>query len=197
VWITADAIIIRHGDSGPIRPSYRSRHCMRMRFNELVARKADAMKPDSDDYGSEEPGVAVPADDGTWNRIPGRTGEEVNLDAVPYGFKVTGNAAWDPDTGDFAMFTKEGNAVVAAMVKKARMMVRSRPEAEVIAWIAAEMERIAADTTERAYKRNDRQGTIAGHGEVYDTMVRETIAYALDEAWREAYGHRYDEERLE
>jgi|SRR5215472_6686859 len=154
------------------------------------------MKPDPDDYGGEEPGVTAPSDEGTWNRIPGRTGEEVNLDAVPHGFRVTGDAAWDPDSNDFGMFTKQGNAVVAAMVEKARMMVRLQPEAEVIAWIAAEIERIAADTTERAHKRNDRQGTITGHTEVYDTMVRETIAYALDEAWRDAYGHGFDEEWL-
>ena len=37
-------------------------------------------------------------------------------------------------------------------------------------------------------------GEHAVHGEVYDTMVRETIAYALDGAWQEAYGHRFGEE---
>jgi hypothetical protein len=154
------------------------------------------MSPDPDDYASDESDQIVPPDDGTLNRVPGRTGEEVNLDAFPHGFKVTGDAAWDADSDDLAMFTKEGNAVVTAMVKKARMMVRSHPEPEVIAWIRAEMERIAADTAERPYKHNDTQDTITGHREVYDTMVRETIAYALDEAWREAYGHRYDEEWL-
>src|SRR5215468_8601692 len=128
------------------------------------------MNPDPDDYGSDEPGAVAPPDDGTLNRIPGRSGEEVNLDAFPYGLKVTGDAASDADSDDFAMFTKEGNAVVAAMVKKARMMVRSQPEPEVIAWITAEIERIASDITERAYKHNDRQDTIRGHGEVYDTM---------------------------
>jgi hypothetical protein len=152
------------------------------------------MNPDSNDYGSEEPKVVIPPDSGSFNRAPGKTGEEVNLDAVPYNFRVTGDAAWDSDSDDFAMFTDEGNAVVAAMVKKARMMVRSRPEAEVIAWIEAETERIAADTTKRPYKRTGTHGTHTGHGEVYDTMVRETIAYALDEAWLEAYGHQYDED---
>jgi hypothetical protein len=92
------------------------------------------------------------------------------------------------------MFTDEGNAVVAAMVKKARTMVGSRPEAEVIAWIEAETVRIASDSTERPYKHKDTQDTITGHTEVYDTMVGETIAYALDETWREAYGHQYDED---
>src|SRR5215831_4226771 len=141
------------------------------------------MNPDSDDYGSEEPRRIIPPDGGDFNRAPGKTGDEVHLEGIPYSFRATGDAAWDPDSSDFAMFTEEGNAVVAAMVKKARIMARSRPEAEVIAWVEAETERIAADTTERTYRRDDAK-RITGHGEVYDTMVRETIAYALDEAWQ-------------
>jgi hypothetical protein len=152
------------------------------------------MNPDPDDYSSEKPEVVILPGDGDLNRAPGKNGDEVNLEGIPHNFRVTGDAAWDPDSSDFAMFTDEGNAVVAAMVKKARMMVRSRPEAEVIAWIEAETERIASDTTERPYKHKDTQDTITGHTEVYDTMVRETIAYALDETWREAYGHQYDED---
>jgi hypothetical protein len=151
------------------------------------------MNPDSDDYGSEEPERVISPDGGDFNRVPGKTGDEVHLEGIPYNFRATGDAAWDPDSSDFAMFTEEGNAVVAAMVKKARMMVRSRPEAEVMLWIEAETARIAGDTTERPYKRDDAK-RIAGQGEVYDTMVRETIAYALDEAWLEAYGHQYPED---
>ncbi len=30
-----------------------------------------------------------------WNYVPGRRAADVNLDAAPYGFKVTGDAAWD------------------------------------------------------------------------------------------------------
>ena len=150
-----------------------------------LEQKAHAMNQDSDDHGSGGPHVAIPPDGGDLNRIPGRTGEEVNLEGIPYNFRVTGDAAWDPDSDDFAMFTEEGNAVVAAMVNKARMMVRSQSEAEVIAWIEAETERIAADTTKRSHKHEDTQGTHTDHGEVYDTMVRETIAYALDgRGWR-------------
>jgi hypothetical protein len=154
------------------------------------------MNRDPDDYGSDQPGAVPPSDDETLNRIPGRTGEEVNLDALPYGFKVTGDASWDADSDDFAMFTKEGNTVVATMVRKARMMVRSQPEPEVIAWIRAEMKRIYADSIERSHKQSDTQGTITGHREVYDTMVTETIAYALDEVWQVAYGKSFDEEWL-
>lgn len=133
-----------------------------------------------------------PADGPAWNRSPGRSAADVNLDAAPFGFKVTGDAAWDSDSDDFAMFTAEGNAAVAAMVKSARLMTASRPETEVVAWMDAEKARMAADAAERPYKRGGHD--ITGMSEVYDTMVRETIAYALDEAWVQAYGHRFGEE---
>ena len=132
------------------------------------------------EYGGIEPweGYSVPESGPAWNRAPGKTAADVNLDAAPFGFKVTGDAAWDPDSGDFAMFTAEGNAMVARMVTEARYRVRNLvAEHFVLAWIADAKGRI---------KR-------AGHGEVWDTMVRETIAYALDEAWTEAYGHRFGE----
>ena len=35
-----------------------------------------------------------------WNRVPGQTAADVNLDASPYGFKVTGDGAWDSDSSD-------------------------------------------------------------------------------------------------
>jgi hypothetical protein len=124
-----------------------------------------------------------------WNRAPGKTAADVNLDAAPHGFKVTGDAAWDSDSDDFAMFTAEGNARVAAMVKTARLKTRAEPEEAVLAWMQAEKEQMAADTAERPYKRGGH--VITGHAEVYDTMVRETIAYALDEAWTQAYGHSF------
>jgi hypothetical protein len=116
---------------------------------------------------------------GAWNRAPARTAADVNLDAAPHGFKVTGDAAWDSDSDDYAMFTAEGNAMVACMVTEVRYRTRNLvAEADLLAWIEAAKGRI-----ERA-----------GHREVWDTMVRETIAYALDEAWTEAYGHRFGEE---
>lgn len=152
------------------------------------------MNHDSNDHSSEEPGAVIPPDGGDLNRAPGKTGEEANLEGIRFNFRVTGDAAWDPDSDDFAMFTEEGNVVVAAMVKKARMMVKSQPEVEVVAWIEAETERIAGDITERPDKHKNIRGTHTGHREVYDTMVRETIAYALDEAWQEAYGHQYEKE---
>ncbi len=131
----------------------------------------------------------------TWNRSPGRTAADVNLDAAPFGFKVTGDAAWDSDSDDYAMFTAEGNAAVAAMVKTARLMTQDRPEAEVLAWVGAQKEQLAADTGTYRYPpgRLNAGKAKTGHGEVYDTMVRETIAYALDEAWVQAYGHRFGE----
>jgi hypothetical protein len=30
-----------------------------------------------------------------WNYVPGRRAADANLDASPWGFKVTGDAAWD------------------------------------------------------------------------------------------------------
>ena len=88
-----------------------------------------------------------------WNRSPGKTAADVNLDAAPSGFKVTGDAAWDSDSDDFAMFTAEGNARVAAMVTTARLKCRTQSEAEMLAWMLAEKEQMAADTAERPYKR--------------------------------------------
>ena len=126
-----------------------------------------------------------------WNRSPGKTAADVNLDAAPSGFKVTGDAAWDSDSDDFAMFTAEGNARVAAMVTTARLKCRTQSEAEMLAWMLAEKEQMAADTAERPYKRGGH--AITGHVEVRDTMVRETIACALDEVWVQAYGHRFGE----
>ena len=134
---------------------------------------------------------SIPEGGPAWNRAPGKTAAEVNLDAAPFGFKVTGDAAWDPDSDDYAMFTAEGNAAVAAMVKTARLKTRSEDEAAVLTWMQAEKGRLAADTTLRLHKRGGR--VIQGMSEVWDTMVRETIAYALDEAWAQAYGHRFGE----
>lgn len=159
-----------------------------------LEQKAHAMNQDSDDHGSGGPHVAIPPDGGDLNRIPGRTGEEVNLEGIPYNFRVTGDAAWDPDSDDFAMFTEEGNAVVAAMVNKARMMVRSQSEAEVIAWIEAETERIAADTTKRSHKHEDTQRHSHGpRGSLRHDGERDHRVCPR-RAWLEAYGHQYDEE---
>lgn len=114
----------------------------------------------------------------TLNRGEGTTAASVNLDGAALGFKVTGDAAWDSDSDDWAMFTPAGNAAVGAMVKTARLKTRSEDEAAVTAWLAAERDRIHAE-----------------HKEVRDTMVRETVAYALDEAWESAYGHRFGSHR--
>ena len=130
-------------------------------------------------------GYSVPEGGPAWNRAPGRTAADVNLDAAPFGFKVTGDAAWDPDSDDFSMFSEEGNLRVAAMVKTARLKTRSEEEAAVLIWIKGEKARMAGPVGE--------DGEHAVHGEVYDTMVRETIAYALDGAWEQAYGHRFGE----
>lgn len=139
----------------------------------------------------DDPGSA-PQGPPAWNRAPGKTAADVNLDGAPYGFKVTGDAAWDSSSDDYAMFTAEGNAAVAAMVKTARLKVRTETEADVIAWLDAEKKRLASDTAERPHKRGGHM--ITGMSEVYDTMVRETIAYALDEAWLTAYGHQFGDQ---
>jgi hypothetical protein len=138
------------------------------------------------------PGTEVPEGGPLCNRAPGRTAADVNLEGAPFGFRATGDAAWDSNSDDFAMFTAEGNAAAAALVKTARLMVMNRPETEVLAWVKAEKARMAADEGERPHKRGGH--AITGMSEVRDTMVRETIAYALDEAWAQAYGHRFGEE---
>lgn len=129
---------------------------------------------------------------GEWNRQSGRTAADVNLDGAPYGFKVTGDAAWDSDSEDYAMFTDAGNAQVAAMVKTARVMTRTQPEAEVMAWLVSEKSRLRTSTDVNP-SRNYPDETRTGYSEVTDTMVRETIGYALDEAWQAAYGCGFDD----
>lgn len=147
-----------------------------------------------------EPGDSipeVPEAGPLFNRAPGRTAADVNLDGAPFGFRVTGDAAWDPDSDDFAMFSAEGNAAVATMVKTARLLARHKPEAEAEAWLAAEKARLAGDAGTYLYlpRHQDASGkrVKTGHEEVRDTMTRETIAYALDEVWTDAYGHRFGE----
>lgn len=110
------------------------------------------------------------------NREPGRSAAEVNLDGAPMGFRVTGDAAWDTGSTDYAMFSAQGNLAVAGMVLTASALTLTEPEAVVLAWIETEKARIAD-----------------GSPEVYDTMVRETIAYALDTAWARAYGHTFED----
>lgn len=123
--------------------------------------------------------MTIHGDDPAWNRTPGRTAAEANLDGAPFGFKVTGDAAWDPDSDDYAMGGYEGNALVASMVKTARILATAKPESEVLLWIHRETSDIAAV-----------------HSEIYDTMVYETIAYVLDETWVQAYGHRFGEQAM-
>jgi hypothetical protein len=143
-------------------------------------------------------GLYVPENGPDWNRGPGKTVADVNLDAAPYGFKVTGDAAWDSDSDDYAMLTAEGNAAVAAMVKTAKLKARGEDEAAVLAWIEGEKERLAEDMVRRPVhspiSSQTGRDTHVGMSEVFDTMVRETIAYALDEAWVQAYGHRFGED---
>ncbi len=69
---------------------------------------------------------------------------------------------------------------VVAMVETARLKCRTDPEAAVLSWLKAEHERVAA----------------GGHPEVHDTMVRETITYALGESWLAAYRHPCPRPRL-
>lgn len=113
---------------------------------------------------------------GLLNRHVGSTAAGANLDGAPIGFRVTGDAAWDSHSDDWAMFSDAGNAMVGRMVREVRYRTRNLvAESDVLAWIKVTAERI-----ERA-----------GHREVWDTMVRETVAYALDDAWQEAYGHGF------
>lgn len=116
---------------------------------------------------------------GSLNRQPGSTAAGVNLDGAPHGFKVTGDAAWDSSSHDYAMFNEAGNLAVERMVLGARRSARmGSPEDHLRDWISATTALIASD----------------GFTEVRDTMVRETIAYALNEVWQQAYGHRFGEE---
>ena len=69
---------------------------------------------------------------------------------------------------------------VLAMVETARLKCRTEPETAVLSWLKAEHKRIVA----------------AGHPEVHDPMVRETITYALSESWLAAYHHTCPRLRL-
>jgi hypothetical protein len=142
---------------------------------------------DETEQGGEfsfEPGIC--------NRVPGRTAAEANLNGAPCGFKATGDAAWDSDSEDYAMFTDAGNAQVAAMVKTARVMTKTKPEADVMAWLVSEKFRLA-NSPDVNPRRSGRPDPCTGYGECTDTMVRETIGYALDEAWNTAYGCSFDD----
>jgi hypothetical protein len=143
--------------------------------------------------------ASTPEGPPAWNRAPGKTAAEANLDGAPHGFKVTGDAAWDSGSDDYAVFSAEGNAAVAAMVKTARLKTRSEAEGQVLAWLEAEKERLAADEGQYLYlphlrEVHDPADRCEGMSEIRDTMVRETIAYALDEAWTAAYGHSFGDE---
>jgi len=134
----------------------------------------------------------------TWNRANQPSAASANLDGAPHGFRVTGDAAWDSDSTDYAMFSAAGNAAVAAMVKSARAQCRHFTEAQTAARLRREMARIDADQGTYPVLRHLRdrgeERHITGMREVWDTMVRETIAGALDEAWNLAYGHRFEME---
>ena len=94
------------------------------------------------------------------------------------------------------MFSEAGNLAIAAMVATARLKTRSEDEASVLAWIKAERNASRPDTGTYPYLphlRREPGEFKTGHREVFDTMVRETISYALDEAWEQAYGHRFGE----
>lgn len=131
------------------------------------------------------------------NRSETSTGASANLAGASFGFRATGDAAWDSESGDFAMFTRAGDRKVAAMARRARLMTLAEPECAVLGWLRREKARIKRDPwPHRAHVLHRRRhflGFIRGHDEVTDTMVRETIAYALDDAWRAAYGHRFNE----
>jgi hypothetical protein len=134
------------------------------------------------------------------NRTDASTAAAVLLDGGQIGFKVVGDASWDSSSTDWAMFTPDGDRAVEAMVKTARLLTKTKSEHEVIAWLRAEEAKLCADTDRHArhplfqyFGTDPPQSDQVGHREVRDTMVRETIAYALDEAWQAAYGARFDQ----
>ncbi len=93
----------------------------------------------------------------------------------PHGQHVTGDAAPGPDSGGYAMPTRSGNAEVTEMVRTARSMCgQGLSEVSVLAWLDAQADRIGED-----------------HPAIAGADVREAIASALDDAWRQAYGHQY------
>jgi hypothetical protein len=131
----------------------------------------------------------------SWNRDAQPSAGDANLAAAPAGFRVTGDAAWDSGSTDYAMFSADGNAAVHRMVARAREMTMSCAEADVYTFVRQAREAIASDEARRPSNLAAGE-TVEGMGEVFDTMVRETIAGALDEAWAAAYGHRCDQWEL-
>jgi hypothetical protein len=98
------------------------------------------------------------------------------------------------ETGDYGMFSAEGNTAVGAMIEAARLKTSTEDEASVRAWIVAETGRIAsgAGTWLLLPDLADEPGeTTTGHGEVLDTSVREAVGVELDAAWQAAYGCSY------
>jgi hypothetical protein len=87
-------------------------------------------------------------------------------------FRVVGDAAHDPDSIDFAMYSEAGNIAVARLVADAKLAivgVDSYDTAMVV------IRRLVADIA-------------AEHPEVNDTMVADTIAASLDADMRVRFG---------
>jgi hypothetical protein len=103
--------------------------------------------------------------------------KNVNEAGAAFGFKVTGDAAFDEESTDYAMFSDEGNRLVADLVRRTRDYVEGAQECEAFGFLGQGRKAIAD----------------AGHDEVYDTMVRETMCYALDGVWEEFFGHAIDQ----
>lgn len=105
----------------------------------------------------------------------GGTGPASRRRPPPHERHATGGAAPGPGSGGYAMPTRSGNAEVARMVRTARSMCRHGvSEARVLAWLDAQADQIGED-----------------HPAVAGADVREAVASALDDAWRQAYGHQF------
>lgn len=114
---------------------------------------------------------------GALNRQPGVTAASANLDGAPHGLKVTGDAAWDSDSLDYAMHTTAGNLRVAAMVVAARNWIRRGIPEDGVLLIIEERARLIGED----------------HPEVLDAAVQRAVSRDLGEAWQAAYGHRHGE----
>lgn len=91
-----------------------------------------------------------------------------------HGLRLYGDAATDPDSRDFAMFTNNGNSAVAFLVRK----VRGRLEDP----------QFSDNDLVDMLRKGRKAIAVEGHTEVGDTMVRETIFVALEEAVLSRFG---------
>ena len=115
------------------------------------------------------------------NRMSGG-GSDQAKEVNKFGFRITGDAAFDSESEDYAMFSDEGNHLVALLVDNVRKTLKdSKTTAgEVYLMLQSGMTKIKE----------------LGHREVYDTMVRETLCYALDDDYAKVFNNYLNSQEL-